>query len=398
VSQEPADLPDIVAPRRFEYADDRSYKFWTIALNGLRLTTRFGRIGHQGQTREIRFDSAQDAKRNYLQRIRRKTRDGYEERIPEKKNALTSRDDWISLAGHEPFLQTILAEPDEPAPYAVYADWLTEQQDPRGEFIRLQMSLEDPALPLYRRTKLENAAKLIQVRHAREWLGSLVPWLMNAGPLSYPYQFWRGQLASIACLRLSFRFAHELKQSPHCRLLRQLSIGGTETLRESIRLGDQHYEADRDYGIEPLLGGDFGNLRELRIGTLPETLVGGTVANKTRLVEWMAAMPRLERLWVRGDFDFRSLLQLPLDHLIELHIEMDRSQVAWLARSGLLPRLKILGMMNPLTEEVIDALIEIPGFDQLTQFACHEISSVSESAIERLRGTGVVLDVTNFPG
>jgi uncharacterized protein (TIGR02996 family) len=36
------------------------------------------------------------------------------------------------------FLQAIRAAPDEDAPRLVYADWLEEQGDPRGEFIRLQ--------------------------------------------------------------------------------------------------------------------------------------------------------------------------------------------------------------------------------------------------------------------
>lgn len=36
------------------------------------------------------------------------------------------------------FLQAILAAPDDDAPRLVYADWLEERTDPKGEFIRLQ--------------------------------------------------------------------------------------------------------------------------------------------------------------------------------------------------------------------------------------------------------------------
>ncbi|MBL8918032.1 MAG: TIGR02996 domain-containing protein [Myxococcaceae bacterium] len=36
-------------------------------------------------------------------------------------------------------LEAIAAAPDDDAPRLVYADWLTEQQDPRGEFITLQI-------------------------------------------------------------------------------------------------------------------------------------------------------------------------------------------------------------------------------------------------------------------
>jgi uncharacterized protein (TIGR02996 family) len=40
----------------------------------------------------------------------------------------------------EDFLAAVYAAPDEDAPRAVYADWLTERGDPRGEFISLQLA------------------------------------------------------------------------------------------------------------------------------------------------------------------------------------------------------------------------------------------------------------------
>lgn len=398
MSQQPAKIPDTVAPRRFEYADDKSYKFWTIALNGLRLTTRYGRIGHQGQTREVRFDSAEQAKRSYLQRIQQKTRAGYEERIPGKKKKVTSEDAWDKLADHEPFIQAILDEPDEVTPYAVYADWLIEQEDPRGEYTRLQLALEDPSLPMYRRPKLEKSSKLIRQQHVRKWLGNLAPWLMDSGLAAYPYGFYRGQLASIACHTLSYRFAHELKRSPQCRLLRELYINTAEVLAEQIEIDGQRYEAHRDYGIEPLIGGDFGNLRELRIAMIPDAVLGGgPFPNTSRMVEWIATMPRLERLWARAEIDIPALLKLPLPNLVELHVNLNKKQVIALAESGLVKRLNVLGIMNAITDDLVDALLRIPEFSQLTQFACHELSNASENAVERLKETGVIIDVMNFP-
>jgi len=40
---------------------------------------------------------------------------------------------------HRPFIDTILERPDDDGPRLVYADWLEERGDPRGEFIRLQI-------------------------------------------------------------------------------------------------------------------------------------------------------------------------------------------------------------------------------------------------------------------
>ncbi|MEZ6141087.1 MAG: TIGR02996 domain-containing protein [Zavarzinella sp.] len=42
---------------------------------------------------------------------------------------------------HERFLEAICAEPDDDLPRLVYADWLDAQNNPRGEFIRLQCLL-----------------------------------------------------------------------------------------------------------------------------------------------------------------------------------------------------------------------------------------------------------------
>ena len=42
------------------------------------------------------------------------------------------------MSSSEPFEQAIAQAPDDPAPYLVYADWLTAQGDPLGELITAQ--------------------------------------------------------------------------------------------------------------------------------------------------------------------------------------------------------------------------------------------------------------------
>ena len=39
------------------------------------------------------------------------------------------------------FLQAVLENPDDDTPRLIYADWLEERGDPRGEFIRVQCEL-----------------------------------------------------------------------------------------------------------------------------------------------------------------------------------------------------------------------------------------------------------------
>jgi uncharacterized protein (TIGR02996 family) len=41
------------------------------------------------------------------------------------------------------FLHDIIAHPDDPVPRLVYADWLDERDDPRGEFLRLELQFRE---------------------------------------------------------------------------------------------------------------------------------------------------------------------------------------------------------------------------------------------------------------
>src|SRR5262245_38812068 len=69
-------------------------------------------------------------------------------------------------------LERSLAErPDDLAPHLAYADHLAETGDPRGEFIQLQIALEDGSLRAEERRRLRRRAKDLLLLHLREWLG-----------------------------------------------------------------------------------------------------------------------------------------------------------------------------------------------------------------------------------
>jgi uncharacterized protein (TIGR02996 family) len=70
---------------------------------------------------------------------------------------------------HDGFLRAILDEPDDDVHRLVYADWLEERGDPRGEFIRAQV--EAAALPDGdpRRAVPEARANELRRRHHEEW-------------------------------------------------------------------------------------------------------------------------------------------------------------------------------------------------------------------------------------
>lgn len=74
---------------------------------------------------------------------------------------------------NEQFLQAIVEEPDNDLPRLIYADWLDEQGDPRGEFIRVQcelaqLDLYDPA-----RKPLEERQDTLFKKHKAKWIKDL---------------------------------------------------------------------------------------------------------------------------------------------------------------------------------------------------------------------------------
>ena len=95
------------------------------------------------------------------------------------------------MTHNDAFLQDILANPEDDTPRLIYADWLEERGDPRGEFIRVQcrlarMPADDRRWPL-----LEQLERELLERHQDKWLGSLRPSLAR-------WSFRRGFLDMIA--------------------------------------------------------------------------------------------------------------------------------------------------------------------------------------------------------
>jgi uncharacterized protein (TIGR02996 family) len=90
---------------------------------------------------------------------------------------------------HDAFLEAILEAPDDDAERLIFADWLTEQGDPRGDFIRLQIHLarhpDDP-----QRFTLARREKQLLAQHRPDWLGPLAA---HAGDC----RFERGFLAGV---------------------------------------------------------------------------------------------------------------------------------------------------------------------------------------------------------
>src|SRR2546425_6662579 len=88
------------------------------------------------------------------------------------------------------FIAAILEDPDTDAPRLIYADWLEERGDPRGEFIRVQCELARMPPDDHHRLEMAEREKQLIESNADSWLG---PSLQNLGT----WQFKRGFLSEI---------------------------------------------------------------------------------------------------------------------------------------------------------------------------------------------------------
>jgi uncharacterized protein (TIGR02996 family) len=116
-----------------------------------------------------------------------------------------------------PELVAALVREDDPATYAVYADWLEAQGDPRGVLMNLQLRGET------RRTEA------LLREHRREWLGSLA----DAPPSQLKLEWGIGHLRSARVERREHDYTiavvpqivETLLGLPIARLLRELTVG-----------------------------------------------------------------------------------------------------------------------------------------------------------------------------
>src|SRR5450755_976841 len=88
------------------------------------------------------------------------------------------------------FLQAILERPDDDAPRLLYADWLDERGDPRGEFIRVQCVRARQAEYDPRWWELIAREQELRSAYEKEWLGPVTGFLDG-------WSFWRGFLEGV---------------------------------------------------------------------------------------------------------------------------------------------------------------------------------------------------------
>jgi uncharacterized protein (TIGR02996 family) len=98
------------------------------------------------------------------------------------------------MTPEEAFLEDILAHPEDDTPRLIYSDWLDDRNDPRGEFIRIQVELGRLPDNHPRRSRLEWRCEQLLEQHEKHWLGRVAKLL----PLEcYRFVWQRGFAAEL---------------------------------------------------------------------------------------------------------------------------------------------------------------------------------------------------------
>jgi uncharacterized protein (TIGR02996 family) len=182
------------------------------------------------------------------------------------------------------FLHAVREDPDDDAPRLVYADWLEERGDPRGEFIRADCALARLPAGDPRRPALEERRRLLLAEHHDAWLGPL-------RGLAYGWSFRRGFVEEVTVdTRQLPKHADALFAAP-LRLVRLLHAGGViqevAECRHLRRLRALHLTDNNlgNRGLSTLLASPhLGGLATLRLGNNGLTDTGAALlANAANL-------------------------------------------------------------------------------------------------------------------
>jgi uncharacterized protein (TIGR02996 family) len=312
--------------RTFTFTDDKSHKFWNIELQGNQFTVQFGRIGTAGQTQVKQFADEATARKEHDKLVAQKLKKGYVETTSTKAPA--------SL--REGLEAALVDNPDDLATHMAYADYLAEQGDPLGEFIRVQLALEDESKPADQRKMLQQQEERLLQAHQRTWLGELAPYLLgeDRGPSQYEeghlqvkYTFARGWLHTLQAKNLFVEFTRALAKAPQLRLLRRLVL--LENLFDEGASGDDLPEESNYPQLYPLARCPYlSNVRQFVLGEMipldEEVSVGGYLNCRTQgegVVGVVKRMPKLKELYLLAhNCDTEQLFALQALH--ELRILM----------------------------------------------------------------------------
>ncbi|MFP2927329.1 WGR domain-containing protein [Pyxidicoccus sp. 3LG] len=301
---------------RYEFKEGSSNKFWEITKDEATITTRWGRIGTEGQEKIQTFKYSYEANSAYDKQVLEKEKKGYTRVKPKDAGPAPKSNPELEAA--------ILRAPETPDGYLVYGDWLQSQGDPRGELIALQNAqlqakgAEATAL----KKKVANLLK----KHEEFLVGTALGTALKEKTLTVDWHlgFIRSARLSVGGFDDDPEFAIDealkmLLKHPSARFLQELTLGladneGENEYHDLIK----HIAKEAPKTVRKLFIGDF---------VFPdETEISWTDVGNVAPV--YKALPELRSLRVRGGGVGLGKIELP--ELREFIVEsggLDRSSV-----------------------------------------------------------------------
>jgi uncharacterized protein (TIGR02996 family) len=321
--------------RTFVYSDEKSHKFWSIDLVGTTFRVTFGKVGTAGQTQEKTFTDDAKAKKECEKLIAEKQKKGYVETSPKESKAVKP-----AATLREALEAAIQENPADLASHAAYADWLSEQSSADdqalGEFIQVQLALEDAGRTKAERTKLKAREKALLKAHETKWTGDWVDQVGDGNqpegggqhpfPEPHPVEFLRGLPARAVLANLGVNGARAFVASPQTRFVRHLSIGGYK-YEES---GTDYEPGEDTNPIHDLPEPPqtvlynwphFSNLRVFQLGWTSDEVYGDFCDFQCHLTgnhvhEMIKRMPHIEELYLFAhQVNGHRLFALPMPNL-----------------------------------------------------------------------------------
>ena len=345
--------------RTFQFSDAKSHKFWTIDVTGTAFTVTYGKIGTAGQTQIKEWPTAEKAQSEAEKLVREKTGKGYTETTPQ-----------AGSSDSEAFEKTLIAYPDDTAAWSAYADYLMEQNNPRGEFMQVQLALEDETLTKPQRAALTNKEAALLKTHQEEWLGPLAPFLQKQKmpqdiPTQILYKFRRGWLTELWISSLGVELVRAMIQTPELRFLQRLTIetSANEEPADAANIPAYVYgtyqpgpdipaDVDSDAVVWHLLAKfpHFGGLRVFHLGNRHGENFDDT-----------------DHCHTSGDMAFHYIKQMPnVEELYLLAHRVDANKLFALP----MPQLRILQLYHS-TSYPLEKLAENKSVTKLTHLLCH---------------------------
>ena len=278
--------------RTFQLSDAKSHKFWSIDVQGNSFTINFGKIGTQGQSLTKTFSTLEKAQAEADRKIRNKTSKGYVETTPR-----------TAISEAEALECAIRANPSDLAAVSAYADYLMEHDDPRGEFMQVQIALENNGRSREERNALKRREKMLLQKHEHEWLGYLPLDQLNSST-HLRYRFRRGWLAELEIPFLELELTQCLIRCKEARFLHTLRI---------------QYDSDHAANLLLVRFPYFPSVRVFHIGN-PVTEdfgeIGHCQANGELAHHFLKQMPNVEEIYLLAEgVDIAKIFALKMPSL-----------------------------------------------------------------------------------